>query len=602
MEILKKLTPHIIAIVLFLGLSSVYFSPLFEGYNLKQNDVQQHKGMSKELVDYRVSHDGEEALWTNSMFGGMPAYQISLIHNKNLVYYVDTIIKLGLPRPVAILFWAMLGFYILMLCLKINPWLGIIGSLAYGFSTFNILYIDAGHMSKINAVTYMAPALGGMLMAFRGNKLWGTVIYSFFMALNLTANHLQITYYLLFLLVITAMAEVINLMMKKQFKNLILIVTLLLFGTILSILPSSSNLITTSEYSKHTTRGSTDLTIEPNGKKNTNSKANGLAFDYILEYNYSPGEILSIAIPNAKGGKDDYIGNNEQIMDNMNSEYADQVAQSSQYWGGQRFSGGAIYMGTLMVGLFILGLVFVKDYIRWPLLGLFVLIVFLSGKENFVNGIFLNHFPMYNKFRDSKMILVVLQIIIPLMAVFFIEKLIKKEGLIGNQKTWIIGFGSLVFILLVFYISPSLSGSFIKDAEVKQFSEAIASTKDPNQINAINSIKSDLIDTRIAIFKSDVVRSILFFVIGSLILIGLIFNKINSYLTYGAIGLLVLVDQIPVCKRYLNNEEGDYGYLSYEDKVDQGIPFKVENADIFILNKEKKNIQNFSALSLSLES
>ena len=598
MELLKKIAPHTIAVLIFVALSCIYFSPLFDGYSLKQSDVKQFQGMSKEIVDYRIQN-GSEPLWTNSMFGGMPAYQVSVTHESNLLVFVDRFLKLGLPIPVGVLFISMLGFYIFGLCLRLSPWLSIVGAIAFGFSSFNILYIGAGHMTKVNAVAYMAPALGGMILAFRGKWLVGSIIFALFFGLNLTSNHLQITYYLAILLGAVALGETIRLLVAKQFIDLGKTLGALVIAGVIAVLPSSSNLLTTYEYSKYTTRGATDLTIEPDGKKKDVSTQKGLNTDYILEYNYAPGEFLSVFIPNAKGGKDDYIGNNESAMEKIDSDYADQVGQSSQYWGGQRFSGGAIYMGAIMFALFLLGLIFVKDSLKWPFLALGFVILFLVGKENFMNDLFLNHFPMYNKFRDSKMILVILQVIIPAMALLFIDKLTKKEGVWGNQKTWLIGTGAILGLLAILYISPSISGSFLKSEEIKQFSDAAGSVKEADKIEMINGIKSTLIDARKEIFKADIGRSFLFIALAGLLLFLFLKDKIKPLFVIGGLALLVLIDQMSVCKRYLNNEEGDMGYLSYEEKQAGGLPYAPENGDKFILASEKKSVPNFASLSSS---
>jgi hypothetical protein len=597
MHNLKKILPHLVAIFMFLCFSMSYFSPLFNGYDLKQSDVKQYLGMAKEIDDFRMLH-GKEALWTNSMFGGMPAYQISIDHPNNYLKYVHTFLTFGLPSPVGLLFISMLGFYILGLCLRINPWLSLIGSLAFGFSSFNFLYLGAGHITKVTAVAYMAPSLGGLILAFRGHKLLGSAIFMLFFGLNLSANHLQITYYLVILLMTVVLAESIRLILEKQILEITKVGISLALGGLISILPSASNLMTTFEYSKYTTRGSTDLTIESDGKQKDISTQKGLNKDYILEYNYSPGEFLSVAIPNAKGGKDDYIGNNETAMEKLESEYAEQVAQSSQYWGGQRFSGGAIYFGAIIMGLFILGLIFIKDSLKWPFLVLAVLLVFLAGKDNFVNDLFLNYFPMYNKFRDSKMVLVILQVMAPALSLLFVDKIVSKSGLIGNQKTWSYGFIGVASIFLILIIVPSLSGSFIKDAELKQFSDAISSTKDQAQIIAFNGIKSDLIQTRISIFRSDALRSFFFFGIAGLLLLSTFKYKVNFTIIIGILGLLIVGDQMTVCKRYLNNEFGDMGYENYEEKIFSRVPYLPEKADDFILNEEKKSVGNFRSKSL----
>ena len=242
----KKLLPHLVAIAIFLALSMLYFSPVFNGYRLKQGDVTQFRGMEKEIADYRMLN-GEEALWTNSMFGGMPAYQISVVHDSNWISYVDRFLRLGLPGPVGILFVGMLGFYIFALCLRIKPWLGIIGAVAFGFSTITILYLGAGHITKVKAITYMAPALGGLLLAFRGKWLLGSAVFGLFFALNLSSNHLQMTYYLSFLLGAVALTETVRLLIAKHFQELLKVFGGLALAAILAVLPSIGNLWTTYE-------------------------------------------------------------------------------------------------------------------------------------------------------------------------------------------------------------------------------------------------------------------------------------------------------------------------------------------------------------------
>lgn len=428
----KKIVPHLIAIGVFVLLASVYFSPIFNDYSLKQSDIQQFRGMEKEIVDANLMNE-EEALWTNSMFGGMPAYQINVQHPNNFVKNVDLFMKLGLPGPVGLLFMAMLGFYIFALCLRVNPWLGILGAIAFGFSTINILYIGAGHVTKVNAIAYMAPALGGLILAFRGKWLIGAAVFALFFALNLSANHLQMTYYLAYLLGAVAIGESIRLLIKKEFITLGKVVAALSIGAVLAILPSYGNLTSTLEYSKYTTRGATDLTIKPKGEKQKKVKE-GLETNYILEYNYGEGELLSIIAPNAKGEKGDALGNDEDVMMNVDPQYAENISQMNRYWGGQRMSGGAFYFGVLMLVFALFGLVFLKDAIKWPFLVIAILALLLASNDpGGINHFFINKVPLYNKFRDSKMILVLLQVMIPALAVLFLDKLFKKDDL-NNEE------------------------------------------------------------------------------------------------------------------------------------------------------------------------
>jgi hypothetical protein len=273
---IKSLLPHLIAVLMFVILPSIYFSPLYNGYTLKQSDIRQFQGMSKEIFDYKLSHNGEQTMWTNAMFGGMPSYQISVTQDSNLLTTLDQVIKLGLPRPVGILFISMLGFYILGLCLRINPWLSMIGAVAYGFSTINILYLGAGHMSKVNAIAYMAPALGGLILAFRGRWLLGAGLFALFMGLNISANHLQMTYYLAFILVAVALTEVIRIGLAKDFKYLTRAIPALALASVLALLANASLLLPTLEYSKYTTRGTSELSIKPKAASQSMEKE-GLA-------------------------------------------------------------------------------------------------------------------------------------------------------------------------------------------------------------------------------------------------------------------------------------------------------------------------------------
>lgn len=595
--LLKNLLPHFIAVVIFIGLASAYFSPLYSDYSLKQNDVKQFQGMAKEIVDCRLQNE-IDPLWTNSMFGGMPAYQISAEHSSNFLITIDSILKLGLPRPVGILFMAMLGFYIFALCMRINPWLGILGAIAFGFSTINILYLAGGHMSKVNAIVYMAPALGGMLLAFRGKWLLGSIIFALFFGLNLTANHLQMTYYLVFLLTAVAIGEGVRLLIQKEFISLGKVIAALSLGTILAVLPSASNLMTTLEYSKHTTRGATDLTIKP--KTATNSQAQeGLNKNYILEYNFGPGEFLSMLSPNAKGEKGDYLGNDEVAMENVDSQYSEQIAQMNRYWGGQSSSGGAFYFGALMLTFFILGLMLIKDSLKWSFLAMSILAILLASNDpGGINDFFINKFPLYNKFRDSKMILSLLQVMIPALGILFLDRLFKKSELIENKKVYLYVTGGVVFSVFLLYVFPSLSGSFLRIDEVKQFNDAMKGNQDASQLNGL---KQALIDTRISLYKSDLARSIFLVILACGIVLTAVYAKVSNKILLSIAIALVAFDNISVCSRYLNSDEEDGIYKSYEENSLAATPNPVQVADFSILENEKSTIPNFKEKVNSLE-
>ena len=590
----KKIIPHLVAIGVFVLLACVYFSPIFNDYSLKQSDIQQFRGMEKEIVDANLVND-EDALWTNSMFGGMPAYQINVKHPNNFMVQVDKYIKLNLPRPVGLLFMAMLGFYIFALCLRVNPWLGILGAIAFGFSTINILYIGAGHVTKVNAIAYMAPALGGMILAFRGKWLIGSAVFALFFALNLSANHLQMTYYLAFLLAAVAIGEAIRLLIKKEFVSLGKVVAALGIGAILAIMPSWGNLSSTLEYSKYTTRGATDLTLKPKGDK-TKKVKEGLETNYILEYNYGKGELLSIVAPNARGERGDALGNDEDVMMNVDPQYAENISQMNRYWGGQRMSGGAFYFGVLMLVFALFGLVFLKDSIKWPFLVIAILALLLASNDpGGINHFFINKVPLYNKFRDSKMILVLLQVMIPALAVLFLDKLFKKDGLWGNKKVWLIACGVITLVGIILYAAPSISGSMMSKEETKQFAKALEGTKDPRQIEFVNGLKAELINARTSIYQSDFGRAIGLIILGCGLILLSIYTKAST-LVLSLIGIVaVTADNMSVAKRYLNNEDMDTVTSSWEDVTKSSTPYLPEASDMSILNAEKGNVPGYES-------
>ena len=613
---IKPLLPHVVAIVSFVILSSIYFSPVFDNYSLDQADSGKFQGMSREIDHFRTTNE-EEPLWTNSMFGGMPAYQISVVNKNNWLSYIDQTIKMGLPKPVAILFTTMLGFYIFALCVGVNPWIGILGAIGYGFSTIHVLYIGAGHTTKMNAVAYIAPTVGGLILAFRKQILLGATVFSLFLGLNLMANHFQMTYYLAFLLVAVGIGETARLLIFKEFKALGKTIAFLLIGVVLAILPNLTNLTSTLEYSKHTTRGKTELTIEPNNKTKDKLSQKGLNKDYILEYNYGKGELLSLLIPNARGGNNDYLGSDEKAIQNVDEDYLEQVSQMDRYWGGQRMSGGAFYFGVVMFVFCFFGFLFYKDPIKWAFLAITLLCLTLSLKEaDSTNDFFINHFPLYGKFRDSKMILVLLQFMVPALGVLFLDRFFfpkpTQENLEEEKKSFftpkdlsvkkkplLIASGLLLVFGMSIYISPGLSGSFMKKEEGKMFSEEIKKSKDNSQqVEYIKGIKIELISARKELFKADAGRFVFLCFIACGIILSTLYFKISKQALIGIALIAVLGDNFSVCKRYLSNKENEEGgYEKYTESSIGATPGLPKKADFFILNKEKKNIFGYPLMA-----
>jgi hypothetical protein len=589
---LIKSIPHACAILLFIVVSSYLFGPVWQGYELRQSDIAQWRGMSKEIADYRLEY-GQEPLWTNSMFGGMPAYQISVLHHDNLLLQVDKIIHLGLPGPVGIVFMCMLGFYILSQCLKINPWLGIAMSVGFGLSSIHILYLAGGHASKVAAISYMAPTLGGLLLATRGRILLGGAVFALFFGLNIAANHLQMTYYLVIMLAAVFVAEAVRLVLAKDINRLAKATGVLAIAGIVGVLPCMTNLLSTYEYSKYTTRGKTELTISPDGQEREVSDITGLNSDYILDYNFGKGEIWSLAIPNAKGGESDVLANNKEALKMMDRQFQEFGGQWPQYWGEQRFTGGAFYFGAIIMALFVLGLIFSKDALKWPFLVLTLLVVFLCRKDmNGVNDFFIHHFPLYNKFRDSKMMLVLIQIMAPVMAMLFLTRL-QDEELSAKTKKWIYGgIAGVAFIFILLVASPGVMGEYLSAQDIEQLDQIEA--KNPDQRAQLEEFKDQLIAARQFIFKEDAKRTLVFVIIAAIASVAYTFKKIPAVAVTAVLGIAVMGDLWSIDHRYLNDEKvkGNQ-YRSYVKVDNKLIPHKPDKADYYILEKERVKIEGF---------
>ncbi|MEJ6681185.1 MAG: hypothetical protein QNL21_03725, partial [Flavobacteriales bacterium] len=580
----KKALPHLIAILSFLLISVAFYSPAISGKKLKQGDINQWRGMSKEVLDHRYSED-EEPLWTNSMFGGMPAYQISVNDLGNLVKSVDKVYRLWLPSPISTLFKAMLGFYILLMCMKVRPAIGAVGAISFGLSSFFILYLGAGHATKMNAITYIAPMLGGILFAFRRHALKGSLITAFFLCLHLGANHFQMTYYALFLLGIVGIGELIRKVIMKESNEIPKIVGFLLLGGALGALPNCTLLSTTAEYGEYSTRGSSELTLKPQTEGLTSTTEEGLGKDYILEYSMSKAEWLGAYVPNVKGGKTNLLVNVPEAKAEL-SKSAQQFLGQNQilsYWGEQRGTAGAFYFGALMCFLAICGLFLLKDSIRWPLLIVAVIAILASWKIGDVPDLFLNNVPLWNKFRDTKMMLMLLMIIIPFLGTLFLNQYLQNAELREKSKKffYLVG-GAFVLFNIVLLTSPGSIFDFFSSAEKEAFLGLKESKEGKEMLNQI-------VKGRQGIFTADVMRSFIIFILGLGVLLAVYFqSKMAQYAAY-ALGFIFIVDMWSVDHRYFDIKEG------FQTARQNRVPFLAQNVEKQILAKEKSGISEFDS-------
>lgn len=580
-ESIKRIIPHLTAIIIFLVLSAIYFSPQLKGYILHQGDQINYQGMSKEINDFREK-TGEEALWTNSMFGGMPAYQISVKDNNLIKDIKNGFLKI-IPRPIGYMFILMIGFYILLLCFNVNPWLAIVGSVAFGLSSINMLYMMAGHNAKVHAISFIPPIIGSIYYAYRKNYVIGSALLSVFVCLHLAANHFQMTYYMLYLIAAIFIVEAYMSFKDKMIPKFVKTSSVLLIAGILGILPNFSNLLLTYDYSKYTTRGKSELTISSDAS--TNNENDALDKGYIKQYSLGYGEIWSLVIPNAKGGKMDYIGNNKEIMDKVSPNYKSTVAQHNTYWGEQYASGGAFYFGASIFLLFILGIFFVKDKIKWALLAASFLAIIISWKYSNIVDWFIDYVPLFNKFRDTKMMLILAQLSFPLLGFMFLNFMIKNPI---DKKRFIYISGGLVGLLLIFYIMPTVWFSFFSNNEIDSFSKLIGNYKgNVNALSQINDLKAEIVNARIEIFKQDVLRSLFFIVAVALVIYLYLNKKIKENYFIVILGLLVLIDFWGVDKRYLNDD-------NFISKRQAKEPFQMTQADNYILQDKDPDFRVYN--------
>ncbi len=573
-DLVKKLAPYLAAIFVFLAITLVYFSPLLEGKKLKQHDITMYRGMSKEIADFRAK-TGEEALWTNSMFGGMPAWQISVKYSSNLVKQVDNVLKLGLPTPANLFFLYFIGFFVLLLVLRINPWLSLIGSLAYAFSTYFLIILGAGHNSKAHAIAYMAPVLAGIILAYRG-KIWkGALLFALALALEINANHLQITYYLLFVVLIYGVYKLMDAIKQHELLPFSKTTGILIIAALLAASTNLTNLWATWDYGKDTMRGKPELS------KEKAVKSEGLDKDYITAWSYGIGETWSLLIPDAKGGASGYIGNIPELK-NADPSYRKVISQQNGYWGDQPGTSGPVYVGAIVMFLFVLGMFIVRDRLKWPLIVVAILSILLAWGKNWMplTNFFIDYIPGYNKFRAVSMILVIAELVIPLLAMMALNEVFVKPELIRKKinlylfqvPAFYLALALTAGITLLFWITPTTFFSFFSQFEMQQFSQ-LKQSNNPAQIAAfMDSLQS----VRVAIFRADALRSFLFIMVAAGLIWFYASHKVNKTIFVVALAVLIVADLFPVNKRYLNNDN-----FERKSKVDN--PFHKTAADKAIL-------------------
>jgi hypothetical protein len=596
-QLFKSVGPHVAALLLFIGLSATYFSPVLEGYKLRQGDIKNWKGMSKEVIDFRAE-TGEEALWTNSMFGGMPTYQISVVYAKNLTDKLYQFFKLGLKHPVDVLFLYMLGFYILLLSFRVNPWLAMVGAIAYGFSSYYIIILEAGHTSKAYASAYMAPVFASLVWAFKQQKRWlGTALFALFLALELRSNHLQVTYYLAIMLLVYGAYELVNAIKQNRVKPFLITASFIVVAAVCAALANSGNLFGTMEYGKYTTRGTSELTIKPDGSSNDDVKTDGLNRDYVTAWSYGQQETFTYLIPSAKGGATGMIGNDNKALTKASPNYRKNIAQSNHYWGNQTFTSGPVYLGAIICLLFVLGMVFLPGTLKWYLLGVALLATFLGWGKNlmWLTDLFLDYMPGYNKFRTVTIILILVQLIVPLVGVLWLKHFFENLDFYKTQKKKLYyTVGAFAGVLLIIAVAPGSFFNFLSNSELAQWDQLSAN----GQGAGASQYFGELENVRISIFQGDAMRSLGFVIAGIALIFAFLMGKLKSLYVILIMGVMILADMWSVDKRYMNNEKVKGQYAAWQKKDDAKYAYKPTAADQGILRYEAQEMPALNELVL----
>ncbi len=545
---LKSFLPHILVFLGFVILSLAYFNPVLQGKEIFQSDIVQYIGMAKQQNDFRAE-TGEEPYWTDAAFGGMPTYQLGAHYPHNYIKKLDSLLRF-LPRPADYLFLYFLGFYILLLVLKLDYKLAFLGAIAFGFSTYLIIILGVGHNAKAHAIAYMPMVLAGILLCFRGKYIGGFLLLAIAMALEIGANHFQMTYYLLLLVIAVGIAYLIDAYKKNLLPHYFKSLGVMLGAVILAVGVNATNLMATQEYANFSTRGNTGLTITPEGAPKISE---GLTYDYITEYSYGIVESFNLFIPRFMGGS------SSEKLDDSSAMYAQLIQMGASpmqardfannaptYWGKQPFVGAPAYIGASVLFLFVFALFLIKGRLKWWIVGASILALLLSWGKNFsfLTEFFIDYIPLYSKFRAVSSIQVIIELCVPAFAVFGLYRLFhnfeKPEDKFHALKWATIITGGLALVFLLFKsVLFSFSGG--SDAVYLQ------------QIGAefVRALKED----RKVIFTSDTIRSLIFVLLSAILIWVYLKQKASKDMVIAGFVILILADLVTVDRRYVNNDD-----------------------------------------------
>ena len=547
MTALKKYLPDVLVVIIFAVISFAYFFPAdLDGRILYRHDSSAGRGAGQETAEYH-ERTGKVSRWSNATFSGMPTYQtapsyqsVSVLNQAVKAYH------LWLPENVWYVFAYLLGFYILLRAFDFRQSLAALGSIVWAFSSYFFIIIAAGHIWKVMALAYLPPMIAGIVLAYRGKYLWGFIVTAIFAAFEVDANHVQMTYYYLFIILFMIIAYLVDAIRKKRMAQFVKATAVCAAGALIGILMNISNLYHTWQYAQESMRGKSELVK----KDAANQTSSGLDRDYITQWSYGVDETWTLLVPNAKGGASVPLAANADAMKKADPNFMQIYQQLGQYWGDQPGTSGPVYVGAFVLMLFILGLFIVKGPIKWALLAATILSILLSWGHNFMpfTNFFLDYIPMYSKFRTVASILVIAEFTIPLLAMMAFKKIVDEPDLLTKKAKFVyISFGLTGGIALLFALMPTLFFSdFISSQELEAFKSIPAEYLSP--------LESNLRSIRESIFTADCWRSFWIIVIGTLLLFLYKFKKLKAEYMVGAIAILCLIDMWQVNKRYLNDE------------------------------------------------
>ncbi len=579
----KIILPHLKAIVVFLLISVLYFSPeIFEGKTVLGQDSR--GGTGQEITEH-YEKTGETTRWTNSQFSGMPTYQMSPSYKPNdIITLLKNLYRLYLPAPVSFVFMMMLGFYILLIVFGARSDIAILGAIGYAFSSYFFIIIEAGHIWKVLTLAYIPPTIAGIVLTYQKKYLLGGILTALFMTFQISSNHVQMTYYSMFIVGAYVLYALVDNWKQHTLPIFFKAAGICCLAIWIAVMINLPNLYHTWEYSKETIRGKSELTHDA-----ANKTDNGLDRDYMVQWSYGIGESWTLLIPNTKGGATGYIGNNEAI-NKIAPQYRQAIAQQNHYWGDQPFTAGPVYAGAFFMTLFVMALFLLKNKLKWYLLGAFIITLFLSWGKNFMafTNLFADYFPMYSKFRTVSSILIVAELIIPLLASLMLIELIKNPSILKEKKKEVyISFALTGGIAFLFALMPGVFFNFLSEAESINFLPQ--ASQNPQVGAVINALE----EVRMNIFRSDAWRSVVIIGIGGILLWLYSKKQLKGNLFVGALIALCLIDLWSVDKRYLNANS----FIPQQKARNISSFFPKSPADIEILKDNDPNFRVFNTTS-----